>query len=230
MVLAGPLAVLVTRLTGRDRPIFIMGHFGTRALRGLLGVRVREEGHEHVPGGQPAVYCINHRSFIDGMFMDVLHRRCPRLKVLFKAEMMRWPILGPAMHAGGFVPVERAVPEQAHAAVDRAVARLAEGDSFLLAPEGTRSDTETMRPFKKGAFVMAIRAQVPVVPVAIVGSGTLMPRGQWFVMPGEIIVRYGTPVPTRGLTLADRSALAVRVRDDIQQLLETRGQRLEARG
>jgi 1-acyl-sn-glycerol-3-phosphate acyltransferase len=221
-VLVGPPALLVARVTGRSRHIFVVGEAGMRAFRFLLGVRVREEGADHVPGDRPAVYCFNHRSLIDGLLFDVMRRHCPGLRVLFKAEMTTWPILGPLMLAAGCVPVERTVRDRAHAAVDLATQRLAGGCSFLLAPEGTRSDTDTMGPFKRGAFVMAIQAQVPVVPVAIVGAGALMPRGQRCVKPGQVVVRYGAPVSTAGLTIGDREELARRVRNDIQRLLNQR--------
>jgi 1-acyl-sn-glycerol-3-phosphate acyltransferase len=119
----------------------------------------------------------------------------------------------------GFVPVYRDDRERAFEAVDLAATRLREGYSFLLAPEGTRNAGEGLLPFKKGAFVMAIKAQVPVVPVAIVGADRAMPKGQLYVTPGEVTVRFGEPVPTAGMTLEDRDALSERVRSALLALL-----------
>ena len=100
---------------------------------------------------------------------------------MYKAELARLPILGTVMRTAGFVPVERANRERAIEAVDEAVAALRAGASFLLAPEGTRSRTGELQPFKKGAFVMAIKAQAPVVPIALIGPDVAMPRGRWYV-------------------------------------------------
>jgi 1-acyl-sn-glycerol-3-phosphate acyltransferase len=90
----------------------------------------------------------------------------------------------------------------------------------LIFPEGTRSRTGSLLPFKKGGFVMAIEAQVPIVPVAVQGGRAAMRKGSAVVHPVSVSVRIGTPVPTAGLTLADRETLIRRVRGDVQQLLD----------
>jgi 1-acyl-sn-glycerol-3-phosphate acyltransferase len=159
---------------------------------------------------------------VDAVVMEVLFPRCPGLRVLYKAEMGKLPVLGTAMRVAGFVPVHRADRDRAFEAVDLAVTRLGEGLSFLLAPEGTRSTTSAMLPFKKGAFVMAIKAQVPVVPVAIIGADRAMPKGQLYVLPGEVTVRVGREVPTAGLTMDDRDALGEQVRTALAALLDVR--------
>lgn len=220
--IVGPPALLVTLLTHRVRHLLLLGVFGARAGRVILGVRLRVEGLEHVVGSRPTVYCINHRSHVDAVVMEVMFPRCPGLRVLYKAEMGRLPVLGTAMRVAGFVPVHRADRERAFEAVDLAVTRLGEGFSFLLAPEGTRSAAAGMLPFKKGAFVMAIKAQVPVVPVAIIGADRAMPKGQLYVLPGEVIVRVGREVPTVGLTMADRDVLGERVRTALAALIDGR--------
>ena len=94
------------------------------------------------------------------------------------------------------------------------------GHSFLIFPEGTRSRTGQLLPFKKGGFIMAIQAQAPIVPVAIQGGRAAMKRGSAFVRPVRVSVRIGTPIPTTGLTLDDRDDLIARVRTEIERLLE----------
>ena len=182
--LLGPPALLVTTVTGRIRHLFVLGVFGARTARQLLGIRLRVEGLEHVVGERATVYCMNHCSNVDAVLMEVLYSRCPRLRVLYKAEMGRLPILGRVLRMARFVPVERADRDRAIHAVDVAAEQLVAGDSFLVAPEGTRSSNADMRPFKKGGFVMAIKAQVPVVPIGVVGTAQAMPRGQFFVKAG----------------------------------------------
>ncbi|MEK6629768.1 MAG: lysophospholipid acyltransferase family protein [Acidobacteriota bacterium] len=217
--LLGPPALLVTTVTGRIRHLFVLGVFGARTARQLLGIRLRVEGLEHVVGERATVYCMNHCSNVDAVLMEVLYSRCPRLRVLYKAEMGRLPILGRVLRMARFVPVERADRDRAIHAVDVAVEHLVAGDSFLVAPEGTRSSNADMRPFKKGGFVMAIKAQVPVVPIGVVGPSQAMPRGQFFVKAGVVRIRIGEPVPCAGLAFDDRDALSADVRARIQQLL-----------
>ncbi len=217
--IVGPPAMLVTVLTGRVQHLLVLGVFAARVARIVLGIRLQVEHPEYADGTRPTVYCINHRSHVDAVVQEVIFPRCPLLRVLHKAEMGKLPVLGPAMKMAGFVPVHRDDRERAFEAVDLAAARLREGYSFLLAPEGTRNSRGGLLPFKKGAFVMAIKAQVPVVPVAVIGADRAMPKGQLYVIPGEVTVRFGEPVPTTGLTLDDRDALGERVRTAMLALL-----------
>lgn len=219
--LLGPPALLVTTVTGQIRHLFVLGVFGARTARQLLGIRLRVEGLEHVVGERATVYCMNHCSNVDAVLMEVLYSRCPRLRVLYKAEMGRLPILGRVLRMARFVPVERADRDRAIHAVDVAAEQLVAGDSFLVAPEGTRSSNADMRPFKKGGFVMAIKAQVPVVPIGVVGTAQAMPRGHFFVKAAVVRIRIGEPVPCAGLAFDDRDALSADVRARIQQLLGT---------
>lgn len=219
IALVGPPAILVTVATRRVRHIFELGYFGAKTARIVLGIRITVEGLDRVDGGRPTVYCINHRSNVDALVFEVLYPRCPKLRALYKAEMGKLPILGPAMRMSGLVPVVRTDPERAFEAVELAVTRLREGYSFLLSPEGTRATSADMRPFKKGGFVMAIKAQAPIVPVALIGTGEAMPRGRLYVSPVPVTVRIGEAIPTAGLTLDDRDTLAARVRGDLERLL-----------
>ena len=156
---------------------------------------------------------------MDVVAFEALFPRCPRLRGLYKAEMGKLPVLGRAMRLVGFVPVDRANRASAIASVDAAAARLAAGDSFLIAPEGTRARDGRLLPFKKGGFVMAIKAQAPVVPVALHGTADAMPRGRFWVKPGVVRIVVGPPIPTEGLTVDDRDRLTTTVRDRMQDML-----------
>ena len=93
----------------------------------------------------------------------------PRLRILYKAELRKLPVLVRAFDLAGFIPLERANPEQSLPAIDRAADAISDGNSFLIFPEGTRSRTGELLPFKKGGFILAIKAQAPVVPIGISG-------------------------------------------------------------
>ena len=93
------------------------------------------------------------------------------------------------------------------------------GNSFLIFPEGTRSRTDELLPFKKGGFLMALKAQAPIVPVAVQGGRDAMRRGSWIIQPVDVSIRIGEPIETAGMEMADRDRLIARVRARIEELL-----------
>ncbi len=109
--------------------------------------------------------------------------------------------------------------EEAFRAIERAAASIRAGNSFLIFPEGTRSRTDHLLPFKKGGFVMALRAQAPIVPVSVRGGRTAMRKGSWMVRPVNVRVRVGEPIETAGMDDDDRDRLIAMVRERIEELL-----------
>jgi 1-acyl-sn-glycerol-3-phosphate acyltransferase len=195
----------------------VLGHWGVTLGTSLAGIRTRVAGREHLRPGRAVVFCCNHQSNIDPpILFQALH---PRLHVLFKRELTRLPLLGRAFQIGGFVPIDRASREQSMAAIEQAAESLRQGNSFLTFPEGTRSRTGALLPFKRGPFLMALKAQAPVVPVAIQGGTASMKKGSPIVRPTTVSVRIGEPVDTRGMDVSDREKLADEVRARIERLL-----------
>ena len=136
-----------------------------------------------------------------------------------QAEMNKIPILARAFRLGGFIPVDRRNKEAAMRAIEKGARSIKSGNSFLIFPEGTRSKTAELLPFKKGGFIMAIKAQAPIVPVAISGGRDAMRRGSRLVYPVTIQIRVGAPIATAGLTLDERDGLIERTRAAIEALL-----------
>jgi 1-acyl-sn-glycerol-3-phosphate acyltransferase len=197
--------------------LYVLGHWGVTLGAALVGIRMRVAGREYLRHQQAVVFCSNHQSNVDPpVLFQVLH---PRLHVLFKRELTKLPLLGRVFQIGGFVPIDRSSREHSMAAIDRAAESLRAGNSFLTFPEGTRSRTGALLPFKRGPFLMALKAQVPVVPVAIQGGTASMRKGSWIVRPTTVSVRIGAPVETRGLDLSHREQLADTVRARVEELL-----------
>ena len=220
MAIVGPPILLIAILFRKVPLLYRVGHVGVRIGLALSGVKVRVEGAEYMLRDRAVVYAVNHTSNVEPpILFHVLSPIFPRLRVLYKAELRKLPILVRAWDLAGFVPLERGNREQSLPAIDRAAAALKEGNSFLIFPEGTRSRAGNLLPFKKGGFIMAIKGQAPVVPVAIVGARDAMHKGSFVIQPVTVTVRFGPPVETAGLTLENRDALASAVRREIEALL-----------
>lgn len=189
-----------------------------------MGVRWVVDGAEFIQRHRAAVYCVNHSSNLEPpVLFLVLAPLFPRLRILYKAELRRLPIVTAGFDLAGFVPIARSRRGDAVAAIDRAAEGLRQGYSFLVFPEGTRSRTGALQPFKKGGFVMAINAQAPIVPVAIRGARAAMAKGSPLIRPVTLRVRFGPPIETAGLGLAHRHVVMARVRQAIEALLGEEG-------
>jgi 1-acyl-sn-glycerol-3-phosphate acyltransferase len=221
VLIAGPIGLLIGVPFKVKGLLYELGHVGVGLALSLAGIRYRVHGRERVPSNQAVVFCSNHESNVDPpVLFQALHRR---LHILFKAELTQLPILGKVMVAGGFVPVEREKREASMASIEMAAASIRAGNSFLIFPEGTRSRTAELLPFKKGGFIMAIKAQAPIVPVAVSGGRESMRKGSWIVRPVMVDVRIGEPVETAGYTLDDRDRLIDVVRARIEELRQWSG-------
>jgi len=217
VAVAGTLGLLVALPLKWKGLLYVLGHGGVWLTLGAAGIRYRVAGRRHIPAGRAVVFCANHQSNVDP---PVLYRALhPRLHILFKAELRRLPVLGLVMETGGFVPVERGRRDEALASIDVAAASIRSGNSFLIFPEGTRSRSDELLPFKKGGFIMAIKAQAPIVPVAITGARAAMRKGSAIVRPVTVSVRIGEPIATAGRELSDRDLVIEEVRTAIAALL-----------
>ncbi len=209
ILLVGTPVVIYSLLVGNARLVYRVGRWGCRMVVWLAGIKIAVEGKEKIPAHQAVVYMPNHQSYFDPpAIISIL----PRLVVMPKKEVFRVPMLGRAMLQCGFIPVDRKNRERALAAIEEAVKALKTGRSFLVFPEGTRSPDGRLQPFKKGAFAMALEAQVPIVPVSISGASRIMRKGQLAIHPGTMRITIHDPIPTQGYTKADRGVVMELVR------------------
>ena len=221
VLLVGPPILLIAIVFNRRALLYRVGHAGVRLGLLLSGIRIEVEGREHIQRHRAAVYAVNHASNVEPpIIFDALHELFPRLRIVYKAELRKLPVLVNAWDLAGFIPLERGNPEQSLPAIDRAAEALRLGNSFLIFPEGTRSRTGKLLPFKRGGFIMALKGQAPVVPVAITGTRDAMRKGSYVIQPVTVTVRFGAPVETAGMSMEQRDELARIVRERVEQLLE----------
>ena len=179
---------------------------GRVEFRGASGRR-RQDGPRETPNtsatGRGQVLVCNHQSWFD---VFALSASLPvEFSFVGKKELSRVPVLGQAWEKVGHVAIDRSDRKSAIESLKRVEEQFRAGRTIIMFPEGTRSPTGELARFKKGAFVMAIKCQVPVVPVAVSGTGTIMRKGDWVIEPGTATIRVGSPISTRGLTQRDRN-------------------------
>jgi len=223
VLLFGPPLLLVALVMGNPRWLYVVALGGVRLGLWLSGISLDVRNPQFIQHDRAAVYAVNHTSNVEPPILyAVLSPLFPRLRILYKAELRKLPILVRAFDLAGFVPLERGNREQSLPAIERAAAALREGNSFLIFPEGTRSRSGELLPFKKGGFILALQGQAPVVPVAITGARDAMHKGSLIIRPVRIIIRFGQPIETSGLGMQDRDTLIVRARAAVASLLQER--------
>jgi putative phosphoserine phosphatase/1-acylglycerol-3-phosphate O-acyltransferase len=164
----------------------------------LSGVELQVEGEQHLYAQRPAVFIFNHQSALDSLLMARLVRR--DVVGVAKRELESAPVLGALLRLAGTVFVDRGDRAQATLAMQPAIDAMREGWSVAIAPEGTRSATQKLGPFKKGAFRMAMAAGVPIVPVVIRNALDALPKGGLVIRPATVEVVVHPPIPTTGWT------------------------------
>jgi 1-acyl-sn-glycerol-3-phosphate acyltransferase len=217
VLIVAPIGMLLAIAFGWKRHLYVLGHIGVRLGLVLSGIRYRVISTQPLPFTRAAVYCSNHQSNVDPpVLFDALH---PQMHILYKAEIDRIPVLARAFRLGGFIPVDRRNKEGALRSIEKGAASIRSGNSFLIFPEGTRSRTDQLLSFKKGGFIMAIKAQAPIVPVAIQGGREAMRKGSAIIRPVTITIRVGEPIESAGIALNDRDQLIEQVRGRIVEML-----------
>ncbi len=187
----------------------------------IAGVRVIIEGADKLQPDSGYIYCANHLSQFDIFSFQGYFPLSFRW--LAKEELFRIPFLGRAMANTGAIAINRSQGRQALKSLDQAAERIKGGTSILIFPEGTRSSDGTLQPFKGGAMLLAIKAGVPIVPVAFVGSHAVLPKGAFFTRPGTITIRIGVPVVVSGYSNREKQDLAIVIHDQIAELLGQAG-------
>ncbi len=187
------------------------------------GIKVSVRGAENILRGRPQVFFCNHLSYFD--ICCLLAYLPVQYRWVAKEELFHIPLFGVAMRLGGYIPIDRSNARKAHRSMVTAVERVKAGTSIVIFPEGTRGQGRDLQAFKSGGAVLALRAQVPVVPVVILGTEKVLPRGTLRVGKGAVEIRVGEPIPTEGLTMRDKRTLLSRVREAMLAMSDGAGPR-----
>ena len=182
----------------------------SRTILFAAGVRIRVHNPELIRAGEPRIFVCNHVSWFDVLSVA---GTLPRGKFVAKAELGKVPVFGFGMRALGMIEIERTNRKSAFASYEVAAQRIRAGTPVVVFPEGTRGFSYTLRPFKKGPFVLAITAGVPIVPVAVHGTMEVMRKGSWRVRSGVVDVHFLEEVPTDDYSYDDRDKLVAVVHD-----------------
>ena len=216
----GSAAVVRGWLPWRSRPGGFLDTVARRYSRQILraaGVPLTIEGLEHIAPDGPQIIACNHQSFFD--ILAVMAVVPVRVRFVAKKELFRVPFFGWAIRTLGHIRLDRQNRKQAFAAYEIAAETLVRHRMHVVVfPEGTRSRTGQLLPFKKGPSVLAIAAGVTVVPAYCGGTFGILPKGSVLVRPRPVQVLFGPPLETAGLTYEDRDAFTQRLRDAIEAL------------
>ncbi len=184
-------ALVCTLLDASGRSYAFHARLWARVALAMAGVGVTVRGTEHLPLG-PVIFMSNHQSNFD--ILALLAAMPRRIYWIAKKELFDIPVFGPSMRRGGYIPLDRSDGRKALKNMDNAAGIIREGKSVVMFPEGTRSRDLNLLPFKRGGFLLALKAGVPVVPVTINGSGRINPAGRIRLYRGDITITLHPPL------------------------------------
>jgi 1-acyl-sn-glycerol-3-phosphate acyltransferase len=216
-IVLGTLVIVAKLVGAREGPGSVFDRAPRWWAGGILrasGVRVVLHGGEQLVPGEAHIFVSNHVSWYDVLALVLV---LPQYSFVAKAELFKVPLFGAAARAVGTIPIERENRKAAFQSYEEAAVRIRAGRNVVVYPEGTRGASYALRPFKKGPFVLAIAAAVPVIPTLIHGTIEANPRGTLRVTPGVVDVHLLEPVNTAGLTYDERDVLSRAVYDRLAE-------------
>lgn len=215
----GSISLIVSFFDSTGKVQIRVARAWARTLLAVSGVRVTVEGLEQIDTSQSYVFISNHLSYMDTPV--ALANISVQFRFLAKRGLFQIPFLGTHLSRAGHIAVPREDPRAAVKTMQVAAETIQRKKiSLLIFPEGGRSHDGVLQPFKEGGAYIAIRAGVPVVPMAIIGSREILPYGGGIPEPGIVTLRILPPIDTRELTLKDRGALSQRLREAISYALQ----------
>jgi 1-acyl-sn-glycerol-3-phosphate acyltransferase len=191
--------------------------FWAKSLVRAAGIELRTENLEVIEPDHRYILVGNHYSYLD---IPCIFAAIPQpIRFMAKISLFKIPIFGWSIARAGFIPIDRKNRRTAVKSFDLAADRIRKGNTIVIFPEEGRSRAKEMRPFQRGAFLLALKSEQPIVPIAVDGTYEVFPAVRWQVTPGVVTIKVGTPIPTAGLTLRDKDRLLTESRDQIHRML-----------
>lgn len=206
-------AVAFSLMSPGENRVHRLARMWGRTLLVMSSVKVKVVGAENVLEGKPQIFMANHQSDYD--IFVVLGHIPSQFRWIAKKELFKIPVFGKAMRGAGYIEIDRQHHEQALRSIDEAAEKIREGKSVMSFPEGTRSRDMTLKPFKQGAFHLAIQSGVPIIPISLVGTGQVMQKRSLQINPGNVVMVIDKPIETKDYTIETRHELIERVRNTI---------------
>ena len=213
--LAALFLILVCRISAAKAQA--LPRLWARIICRLAGVKVTVEGGEKLDQSKTYIFAANHQSQFD--IFALQGYLGIDFRWMAKKELFKVPIFGAGMRSAGYIPVDRSRGRQAMQSLNEAAQRISDGTSVIIFPEGTRSPDGQLHAFKSGAMVLAIKAGVPIIPAAIIGTHQVLPKRKLLARPGRVIIRLGQPVDPSPFKMADKQALATCLQQAVAELL-----------
>jgi 1-acyl-sn-glycerol-3-phosphate acyltransferase len=188
-----------------------------RVLVWAAGIDINAIGVENLDPKRRYVLVANHYSYLD--IPCVFAAIGQPIRFMAKVSLFKIPIFGWSLSRAGFIPIDRKNRRTAVKSLDLAAERIRKGNTIVIFPEEGRSRHREMRPFQRGAFLLAMKSEQPIVPIAIDGTFDVFPVGRWAIHPGPVTIKIGTPIPTAGLTLKAKDRLLTESRSQIEMML-----------
>jgi len=206
-------SVVFSIFPAADNKIHKVANLWAKILLFICDTKVKVIGEENLLRGKPQIFMANHQSDFD--ILIALAYIPVQFRWIAKKELFNIPFFGAAMRSAGYIEIDRHNQEKALQSFDEAALRIRKGKSIMTFPEGARSRDGEIKTFKQGAFHLAIKSGVPIVPVSIVGSGQIMPKRSVKIKSGQIKLVIGEPIEVKSFDIEKRFELIKKVRDTI---------------
>jgi 1-acyl-sn-glycerol-3-phosphate acyltransferase len=216
-IVLGLAAILRSFFTKTGDPVHLIARFWGRCILWIAGIRVTMSGVDGLDPKGPYIFMANHQSNFD---IPVLLSALPfQFRWLAKAELFKIPIFGRGMRGAGYISIDRSDRKSAFHSLDRAAQSIRNGSSVVIFPEGTRSPDGQMLSFKKGGFVLAVDAGVPIIPMIIRGTLEIMPKGSFLIRTHRVHIEVLPAIDSSLFTRKTKDQLLEQVRSVMGQVL-----------
>lgn len=206
----GLLAIIVSFFSKNGDSVHHVARVWGKSILWVSGIRVKTEGFDPALKNQSCIYMSNHQSNYD---IPVLLSALPvQFRWLAKAELFKIPIFGRSMRGAGYISIDRSNRKSAFHSLAKAAEMIRSGTSVMIFPEGTRSSDGVLLPFKKGGFVLAVDAGVPIIPIVISGTHKIMPKGRLLITRQLVRIKLGDPLQSSDYTRKTKDDLMAHVR------------------